>query len=584
MTACPSCGNDAGDSAICPHCGASVRGPRLPLTALKIGAVVLAAVGLIGLYAAAKNVGVPDVKIARVGATMNLAYVRVSGLVTRQPTYDPASQYLSFRLDDGTGEISVSAYRAETLALVNGGKVPALGDRVTVEGTLRVREDFSALTINAPDRVAIERPQAVKKIIGQIQPGDANTRVTVTGQVTKIREPYPGLTIFSLQDNSGDIDLSVGQEITALTGPLPEIHEGEYVTATGVVSLYRDAPQVTLTSSTDISLAVDPGTLAEARTTGSLGAGDENHLVQVAGAIGPPEPFGAGVKFSLDDGSGAVTLLLWQDLFDAIDAGAGDTSGRPLLAAGTQVRVVGRVKIYRDEIEVAPEAVSDVAVLGVGESLPPAPTPQPEAGAISTAVPLPEGVTPIAEIKVGDKPTLQGLLANAESYSGGFKFALNDGTGSITLLLREDVYRDIAGLETLRPGATVRVTGDVKLYRGEFEIVPAAPADVTILTPGNATDAAPTPIGRLSLGDLNRFLSVEGAVSEVVPFSAGKKIILDDGTGTVTILLWQNVYNFVPNTDALTPGTRVRATGVLNEFRGDLEIIPQLGFDVVVNP
>ncbi|MBI3762848.1 MAG: hypothetical protein HY260_13450 [Chloroflexi bacterium] len=576
MTACPSCGNDAGDSVICPHCGASVRGPRLPLTALKIGAVVLAAVGLIGLYAAAKNVGVPDVKIAQVGATMNLAYVRVSGLVTRQPTYDLASQYLSFRLDDGTGEISVSAYRAETLALVNGGKVPALGDRVTVEGTLRVREDFSALTINAPERVVVERPEAVKKIIGQIQPTDANTRVTITGQVADIREPYPGLTIFSIRDDSGGIDLTIGQEVAALTGPLPEVHEGEYVAATGVVSLYRDAPQVTLTSSADIALVADPGTIAEARTTGSLQANDENRLVQIAGVIGPPQPFAAGVQFSLDDGSGAVTLLLWQDLFDAINAGTP-------LAPGLQVRLIGRVKIYRDEVEVAPEAASDVEVLGIAETLPPAPTPQPEVSTAATPA-LPEGVTPIAEVKVSDRPTLQGLLANAESYAGGFKFALNDGTGTITLLLPEATYKSVAGLETLRPGAMVRVTGDVKLYRGEFEIVPAAGSDVTILTPGHASDAVPTPVGRLSLGDLDKVLSVEGAVSEVVPFSAGKKIILDDGTGTVTILLWQNVYNFVPNTDALTPGTKVRATGVLNEFRGDLEIIPQLGFDVIVNP
>ncbi len=78
--------------------------------------------------------------------------------VVRSLTYDPESGYLAFWLDDGTGEVRVSAYRQVTHALVEAEKVPAPGDTVEVAGTLRVREDFLALTLDAAQALTLIRP------------------------------------------------------------------------------------------------------------------------------------------------------------------------------------------------------------------------------------------------------------------------------------------------------------------------------------------------------------------------------------------------------------------------------------------
>ena len=149
MGDCPSCGRYVGPHDACPYCGAALSG-RTPIRRLKVAALILALGGLLLLWLLATQTDVPTVEIGQANAMMNLAYVRVQGLVTRPPSYDPETDYFSFWLTDDSGELFVAAYRDETQALIHHGRMPALGDRVSVEGTLRVREDFISLTVNVP--------------------------------------------------------------------------------------------------------------------------------------------------------------------------------------------------------------------------------------------------------------------------------------------------------------------------------------------------------------------------------------------------------------------------------------------------
>jgi hypothetical protein len=77
---------------------------------------------------------------------------------------------------------------------------------------------------------------------------------------------------------------------------------------------------------------------------------------------------------------------------------------------------------------------------------------------------------------------------------------------------------------------------------------------------------------------------IEGTIVEVEPFSKGTKYTLDDGSGRVTLLLWQNVYESIPGREGLVLGAGVRARGVVSEYGGELEIVPQLGVEVVIGP
>ena len=67
---------------------------------------------------------------------------------------------------------------------------------------------------------------------------------------------------------------------------------------------------------------------------------------------------------------------------------------------------------------------------------------------------------------------------------------------------------------------------------------------------------------------------------EVRPFSKGVKCILDDESGRVTLLLWQEVYDLVPDGELLAVGAMVRVTGAVGDFQGERQIVPDVGGDI----
>ena len=148
MSPCPSCGRDPGSNDLCPHCGADLR-RRLQIRTFGLAAIAIAILGLIGLGVFATHTPIPAIKIADVQSTFNFAYVQIDGVVARGPSYNPTAQSLTFWVRDDTGELLVSSFRAATQALIAADRVPAPGDTVSLQGTLRVRDTTPSLTIDA---------------------------------------------------------------------------------------------------------------------------------------------------------------------------------------------------------------------------------------------------------------------------------------------------------------------------------------------------------------------------------------------------------------------------------------------------
>ncbi|MBN1483202.1 MAG: hypothetical protein JXA37_00640 [Chloroflexia bacterium] len=694
---CPSCGRFSGPYEACPYCGARRRG-RSSLRLLKIAALVFSLVGLVVLWFASRRVQPPTVRIGQVGGLMNMAYVRIEGYVSQGSDYDPEGESLAFWLADDSGELRVSAYRSEARELIAQGRVPALGDQVAVAGTLRIREDYVALYLNVPEHLEISRPEAQDIEMGAISPLNIGQRVRVRGQVRQVYAPYAGLTLITVRDASGDMAIAVSEALELLTGPLPELKPGQVLEAVGAVSFYRDTPQLVPASTGDLLLTGETALLASRRDLGALSTADVGRWIQVEGAVLESDPFSAGIRFLLDDGSGQLVLLLWQSLYgelpypQALDVGArlrvqgslteyrgalelvpdasadvvvlaaapppqgariaglglvdvgrvvqlegvlvegaafsqglryvlDDGSGRIVLllwsnvaaaapaglGVGAELRVVGEIAEYKGELEIVPRGGSDLVLLGQSPwstATPPprptaAPTPPPTAPEEPTATPEPTAAptepppataTPaivlaaLAELPNlgGQEVTVEAAVLWAESFSHGFKFLLDDGSGRATLLMWADVYDDCWAAADLLVGATVRAQGTVGQYEGEWQIEPVYGGDVKVVAPG-----APPPlrqVAALTTADLSTRVTVEGAVASVEAFSGGQRVHLDDGSGTIPVLLWQNVLERVPDAERLlAPGTAVRVSGVLEEYRGTLELVPQLPYSVIVH-
>ncbi|MGC9522252.1 MAG: OB-fold nucleic acid binding domain-containing protein [Anaerolineae bacterium] len=468
--------------------------------------MLLSTIGLALLWLLARGTDIPTVAISDVTGMMNLAYVRVSGHVVRGLTYDPESDYLGFWLLDETGEIHVNVYRDVTRELLNDGKVPAIGDEVTVAGTVRFREDFVSLTVDVPDHLEIQRPAATPRQARGVTPLDEGGRVRLAGTVKRITSPYEGLTLITLSDDSGDIVIAVDETTATLSGipqgtaPLTHIAPGQTLVVEGTVTLYRGTPQVVPARISDIVLAgptltpeqpadepadglvaaspseptprpshaaptsihpaptpsPSPSPTSQPLALSRLSAELEGETVRVAGKIVLLEGLRGGVKATLDDGTAQVVLLLWDNVHSALAAPAS-------LDVGAEVAVTGTVQLYEGVLEIIPSDADDVYVL--------APAPPPPWVAVNALTPN----------DAGRVVRIRGVLGELEGFSAGVKAPLNDGSGEITVLFWSNLY------ETFDPrpqaGQQVEITGLLSVFQQRLELIPRSPYDWRVKPP-----------------------------------------------------------------------------------------------------
>jgi len=111
---------------------------------LRVAALVLAVAGLVFLYLVACRRELPLVRVGDVTPLMNFAYVRVAGTVERNAYVSRKEgrvDYLSFSVDDGSGQLRVRAYGDVARRLAEKGMAPRRGMSVDVAGNLSVSGD-----------------------------------------------------------------------------------------------------------------------------------------------------------------------------------------------------------------------------------------------------------------------------------------------------------------------------------------------------------------------------------------------------------------------------------------------------------
>jgi DNA/RNA endonuclease YhcR with UshA esterase domain len=524
----------------------------------KVASLLLAGVGLAILLFVARRSGPPAFEIGALTGTMNWAYIRLEGIASQQPSHDVGDGSVRFWLQDGTGEILVVAYRTQAQELLAKGLLPVMGDRVSLEGTLRVREDFRYLVVDVPEAVDVQPSTPVDLNIGQVNTGLRYQAVRLRGVIRDDRTPYEGLRILTVRDTTGKIDVTVPQEPSAAGGRVPVLHVGQSVQVVGTVDEYRGVAQVSVGRASDLVILGEELAVAPARRIVELTAGDVGQMISVEGTVTRVDPFSAGVKCTLSDGEGVVTLLMWQDFYD----GLADAS---LLEEGATVRVQGEVSEYRGELEVVPELPSDVQVV-----------------APASRQALARRLGGITAADVGHTVAIEGVLKALRGFSAGVRGVLDDGTGTVTILLWQEIYDNLEDRAGLVPGAILRLEGQVAEYKGELEIVPRAAGDLTILGMGDWSPPQ-VAVGQVQSGDIGQVVEVAGRITAVVPFSRGQRLTLADDTGMIAVLLWQNLHDELDNAAALVVGTELVVRGEVAEYGGELEIVPQVSPDVRVS-
>jgi len=236
----------------------------------------------------------------------------------------------------------------------------------------------------------------------------------------------------------------------------------------------------------------------------------------------------------------------------------------------------------------------------------------------------PRDIGDLSEEDVGRSYEIEGQIVAVNPFSKGVRWTVEDGTGTIIVLVWQNV---LAPLSTpFDVGTRVRVSGEIEVYKGTLEIVPAVPGDLGWLesvatatptltstpTPAPTATATPTqavtptsmptytptetpaptatptpgvPIvstGSVTAAQIGQEVTIRGQIVEATSFSSGVKFYVDDGSGRLALWMPQDLYAQLPNTARWIVGSTVQATGQVEEYKGEIEVVPQVTGDVVL--
>jgi DNA/RNA endonuclease YhcR with UshA esterase domain len=604
MATCPSCGRDVGTSELCPHCGADLK-HRVKVRTFGILSIIVAVVGVAILLFFATRAPVPTVKVSDIQSTSNYAYVQLNGVVSRGPNYNPDAQSITFWLRDDTGEIMVSAFRDQTQELIAADKVPAPGDTIALQGTLRVREGAPSVTIDSAEAVQLTRAtEAVEeRPIGSITPADNLKGVRVVGEVRKIREPFTGLRLITLRDATGAIDVALPTDFEAAFGATPPITIGQSIQVLGTVTKFEDTPQLTVRRGADITTLADAVALAKFVPLAEITEANAGRWARTQGEITHVATGDKNTKLTLSDGDQRLIVLIWPDAWAVMPQAD--------FEPGAQVSVQGEVSVFRNDLEIVPELPSDLEVM-------------------VRAAPVAAQPKPIGSITPDDVKSLivtRGTIEKAASFSSGSRYDFSDPSGMIILLVWNSDVDPQQQQEVFKVGALLSVTGEIDEFNGQLEIVPRSLEDVVPIaayadlpeptatsapevtpaptadvettptveptkapaatnTPRPTEESAPpanvVPLSAITKDNVGQTFTVRGKVVDTSSFSAGFKFALDDGTGRMQLTLFDSTYRFVPNRAGLNLGADVQVTAEVTEFQGVQELQPDSGRDVQI--
>lgn len=478
-TMCSSCGRFVGALTRCPYCGARVT-KRLSVMAFRYAALLLATVGLGLLYLMARTQQIPLIRVADIKPTMNFAYVRIAGVVSgdaRMFKEGGKIRSMRFMVDDGSGEISVTAYRTQAQALSDAGKLPRLGDKVEVAGSLSITADGDpVMRLQVAEQLVVNAAEMEVTALADIDAGMVGTSILVEGTIVNVAAPGPGSKApwtVTVRDATGERQITFWKDIHEEIRDKLLLSEGTKIRARVSIKTYRDKVQLSLGRGADLEF---PDARSASNLTAGPGAasgrGEEvaiaditpemkGRAVRVKGrvsAINPPALPKAPHEMILEDGGSTITVVYWDTVVKHLN------ENKPVV--GSQMAIEGTVDVYKEKLQLKVNHSRQIQLL---DAVPSSPEPSGE----------PVKVSAVTRDLLKQTVTVSGTLGEPKSLRGGIIFPLSDESGEIQVVLWD---RRVPGpdRDRLSAGARVTVTGEVGEYKGTLQIVPAKPQHVVV--------------------------------------------------------------------------------------------------------
>ncbi|MEN3045651.1 MAG: OB-fold nucleic acid binding domain-containing protein [Candidatus Hydrothermales bacterium] len=435
-TICFNCGRYVGAKDRCPYCGEEQLKP-IGIEFLKWTSLIVAISGVFFLFISARTQEAPLVKVIDLKPTMNFAKVKMQGVVKSSPYYDEEKGgYLSFWLDDGTGNIKVRAFKNVAKEIIDKNMYPTIGDSVSLKGTLYIKENF-LITIEKSEDLKIKIPKHINVKIKEITDTLIGKRVETEG------------TIYSVNEyKNKSIGIRIGDLGSFITVFIPNYYKekekilglerGTKIKVRGAVFVYKD------------NLEIIPHYVDEILVIGKeeIKISKKRETTKIKGEVLEGSTFKKSIKLKIKTEEGIEEVLLWKSLLEKKYK-----NEIIKILTGSMIEFEVYEREYKGKKE---KNVSSLRVIS-----------------------YPEKVTKISDIlnrNIGEFLKTEGKVEEIKEFEKGTRVIIKDETGELIVWIWKDIWDKVKG--TFGEGDSIRVIGELKEFRGKKEIIPRVHYDI----------------------------------------------------------------------------------------------------------
>jgi len=274
--------------------------------------------------------------------------------------------------------------------------------------------------------------------------------------------------------------------------------------------------------------------------------------VQVQGTVTAFPSFSAQdrfLSFRMWDGSAELRVVAYRTVVEALLA------AERIPLPGDLVRVEGTLRIRDDE----PSLILNA----------------PDGLLLETPTAAVIQVSQLGEVRIGERVEATGQVRRVRVISPAlYVITLRQGNATADVLLSRGLPA-LANLPLPEAGDWVTISGAVSEYRGNKQVLAT---QVRFAPPLHEWS---WPIAELDAGLIGHWVSVEGEVIDLRPFKQGMRADVTDASGEViTVVMFDSIWDRLPFSTTLDISDHVRVAGEVSEYRGRIELIPQLPADV----
>lgn len=103
---------------------------------------------------------------------------------------------------------------------------------------------------------------------------------------------------------------------------------------------------------------------------------------------------------------------------------------------------------------------------------------------------------------------------------------------------------------------------------------------VAYVAPAANPVAGVPPISSITQASVGQRATLKGNITSVRVFKRGRTVKISDGTGTIDIIIWNNLFYQIPQKASLIQGTSIQVSGEIGSYKGRLQIKPRSPFDI----